>query len=112
VLPFSDAEHLLFTTGRRTTHWCITRPETSGPDSHTRCLNTDASTVDNLGKVNARYEPWVEIIGQELECSKVCLTGKRPLVRRSDDWDFPTNKFPNVGWLGRVHRGTPGRHYT
>ena len=26
---------------------------------------------------------------------------------RSDDWDFPTNKFPNVGWLGRVHRGTP-----
>ncbi|MCX6916719.1 MAG: hypothetical protein NT167_27355 [Verrucomicrobia bacterium] len=26
---------------------------------------------------------------------------------RSDDWDFPTNKFPNIGWLGRVHRGTP-----
>src|SRR5262249_577760 len=25
----------------------------------------------------------------------------------SDDWDFPTNKFPNIGWLGRVHRGTP-----
>jgi hypothetical protein len=20
---------------------------------------------------------------------------------------FPTNKFPNVGWIGRVHRGTP-----
>jgi len=32
---------------------------------------------------------------------------KDPLVRRSDDWDFPTNKFPNLGWLGRVHRGTP-----
>jgi len=28
-------------------------------------------------------------------------------VRRSDDWMFPTNKFPNIGWLGRVHRGTP-----
>ena len=25
----------------------------------------------------------------------------------SDDWNFPTNKFPTVGWLGRVHRGTP-----
>jgi hypothetical protein len=25
----------------------------------------------------------------------------------SDDWDFPANKFPNAGWLGRVHRGTP-----
>jgi hypothetical protein len=26
---------------------------------------------------------------------------------QSDDWDFPMNKFPTVGWLGRVHRGTP-----
>jgi hypothetical protein len=25
----------------------------------------------------------------------------------SDFWDFPTNKFPGIGWLGRVHRGTP-----
>jgi hypothetical protein len=25
----------------------------------------------------------------------------------SDNWDFPTNKFPNVGWIGRVHRGSP-----
>ena len=24
-----------------------------------------------------------------------------------DDWDFPVGKFPNVGWLGRVHRGSP-----
>lgn len=32
---------------------------------------------------------------------------KDPLVRRSDDWDFPNGKFPNVGWIGRVHRGTP-----
>ena len=28
-------------------------------------------------------------------------------MRASDDWDFPTNKFPNIGWLGRIHRGTP-----
>ena len=35
------------------------------------------------------------------------LALKDPLVWRSDDWDFPTYKFPSVGWLGRVHRGTP-----
>src|SRR5205807_168476 len=35
------------------------------------------------------------------------IAAKDPLVTRSDDWDFPTNKLPNVGWLGRVHRGTP-----
>jgi hypothetical protein len=29
------------------------------------------------------------------------------MITCSDDWAFPTNKFPNVGWLGRVHRGTP-----
>jgi len=32
---------------------------------------------------------------------------KDPLVFRSDDWNFPTNKFPSIGWMGRVHRGTP-----
>ncbi|HKW27803.1 MAG TPA: hypothetical protein VJT54_00575, partial [Verrucomicrobiae bacterium] len=35
------------------------------------------------------------------------LALKDPMVRQSDDWDFPTYKFPSVGWLGRVHRGTP-----
>jgi hypothetical protein len=32
---------------------------------------------------------------------------KDPGVKKSDDWDFPTNRFPSIGWLGRVHRGTP-----
>ncbi len=32
---------------------------------------------------------------------------KDSLVRRSDDWAFPDGKIGNVGWLGRVHRGTP-----
>ena len=22
-------------------------------------------------------------------------------------WDFPTNKLANIGWMGRIHRGTP-----
>ena len=36
---------------------------------------------------------------------------KDSFVTKSDDWNFPTNagsfKFPNIGFLGRVHRGTP-----
>ena len=28
-------------------------------------------------------------------------------MTRSDNWDFPADKLPTVGWLGRVHRGTP-----
>jgi len=34
------------------------------------------------------------------------LEVKDPLVMKSDDWQFVTNKFPGPGWLGRVHRGT------
>ncbi len=28
-------------------------------------------------------------------------------IFRSDEWDFPQRKFANLGWIGRVHRGTP-----
>ena len=28
-------------------------------------------------------------------------------MTNSDCWTFTTNRFPNIGWLGRVHRGTP-----
>jgi hypothetical protein len=32
---------------------------------------------------------------------------KDSMITRSDDWQFPTQKFPSIGWLARVHRGTP-----
>jgi hypothetical protein len=32
---------------------------------------------------------------------------KDPQMWTSTNWNFPTGKFPNVGTLGRVHRGTP-----
>jgi hypothetical protein len=35
------------------------------------------------------------------------LAFRDPLMTHADNWDFPTNKLPTVGWLGRVHRGTP-----
>ena len=44
---------------------------------------------------------------QALDQNTYNLAIKDPLVYSSDNWDFPTNKFPTVGWLGRVHRGTP-----
>jgi hypothetical protein len=62
--------------------------------------------LDNLTNVNNRYQPW----GQNLQkptANLYNLAVKDPLVGRSDDWQFPTNKLPGAGWLGRVHRGTP-----
>jgi hypothetical protein len=61
-----------------------------------------------VGQVNARYEPWGGSPAGRSSSAVLCdMTVKDPLMLRSDNWDFPTNKLPNVGWLGRVHRGTP-----
>jgi len=59
--------------------------------------------------LNDRYKPWGGNV-QFPNTSDPNLydrTIKDPLVYSSDYWDFPTNKFPTTGWLGRVHRGTP-----
>ena len=67
----------------------------------------------NLKKLNDGYRPWG---GNHPPGENGQITDegfnydfrvKDPGMRASDDWDFPTNKFPSIGWLGRVHRGTP-----
>ncbi len=69
---------------------------------------------DTLGKLNNRYSPWGGRRmpnGPPLSTAEqpdfYDLSMKDPLVRWSDEWDFPTNRFGSIGWLGRVHRGTP-----
>src|SRR5256884_2210801 len=64
---------------------------------------------NNIGKLNKRYRPWRGNPNASIEGdpTAVDLALKDPLIMQSDDWAFPTNKFPNLGWLGRVHRGTP-----
>lgn len=63
---------------------------------------------ENLGRLNTRYEPWGgNPFSGSQSPTKILIAVKDPLMTRSDMWDFPTNRFPNVGWLGRVHRGTP-----
>ncbi len=67
-----------------------------------------AQPFTNIRAVNGRYEPWTAEAASDSESpTRYDLTLKDPLITRSDDWDFPTNKLANIGWLGRVHRGTP-----
>jgi hypothetical protein len=54
---------------------------------------------------NDRYRPWGVAGADSQNAYNSAL--KDPLMWSSDFWDFPANKFPTVGWLGRVHRGTP-----
>jgi hypothetical protein len=63
-----------------------------------------------LGSLNLNYQPWGgnpvwSYTGQDTNAYN--MAERDPLVSRSDYWDFPTNKLPTTGWLGRVHRGTP-----
>lgn len=72
-------------------------------------FTSESPPLNNIGQINARYSPWGGRPGGSSNPSigDYELAAKDPLVRRPDDWEFPTNKLPNVGWLGRVHRGTP-----
>jgi hypothetical protein len=68
----------------------------------------DDLTNEDLGQLNQRYMPWGgNPILSGADPYPYNLALKDPLVWQSDDWDFPTYRFPTVGWLGRVHRGTP-----
>jgi hypothetical protein len=58
---------------------------------------------NSLGKANTkRYWTWDQSVGP-YQYNMLFID---PQMKGATNWDFPTNKFPGVGWLGRVHRGT------
>jgi len=80
--------------------------------AHTENLTTANWDPNNLRVTNDRYQPWgsprpTYDSGNGIDQNPNNLSFKDPLVRGSDNWDFPAGKLPTVGWLGRVHRGTP-----
>jgi hypothetical protein len=71
-------------------------------------LPNQAAPPDNMGQLNKRYQPWGGNPNSSVASLQTYdLAFKDPMITRSDDWNFPTNNFPTLGWLGRVHRGTP-----
>ena len=83
-----------------------------------------SNILTKVGVLSDRYMPWGNTIpsapsftpsqnqmanfyGTPVDNNSYNLGYKDPLVWTSDNWDFPTNKYPTVGWIGRVHRGTP-----
>lgn len=71
--------------------------------------------LGNQPKVVRAYAPWgvnatmgsAAPPARGLNSMAFDVAYKDPLVTRPDDWNFPTNKVPGIGWLGRIHRGTP-----
>jgi hypothetical protein len=61
--------------------------------------------TNGVGSISRRYNPWPTAAYYGTPGADMLF--KDPLITVPADWQFPTNKFPSVGWLGRVHRGTP-----
>ena len=77
-------------------------------DLNSSTAGTAQITALITGQLSDHYMPWggnPQFPGKDLNPYNLAL--KDPLISSSDAWNFPTNKFPTVGWLGRVHRGTP-----
>ncbi len=60
-----------------------------------------------LDNITQRYSPWGKAYPGLPGDSLWQMQMKDPLLWRPDNWDFPSAPYPSVGWLGRVHRGTP-----
>ena len=67
-------------------------------------LTTPPITQNSPG---IHYQPWGTNKMANIDTNGYNITYKDPLIWCPDNWDFPMNKYPTVGWLGRVHRGTP-----
>ena len=84
----------------------LTWPTDPNAETQAYDLNTAAlpSALSNsIGMLTSRYAPWNK--GTSPGTTDMLL--KDPQMWSPTNWAFPTNKFPSVGWLGRVHRGTP-----
>ncbi len=77
-----------------------------GPEN---AIQHHIQTDSYVRQLNQRYRPWGGNPNKDPsnDPTAYALTMKDPLVRNSDEWSFPTNQLASLGWLGRVHRGTP-----
>jgi hypothetical protein len=82
----------------------------SVPGLHTNKLGI-ALRQDMILRDPRSYAPWgvapIFAGASELTSYNEDPRFKDPGITRSDDWNFPNEEMPTVGWLGRVHRGTP-----
>src|ERR1035437_4544210 len=69
--------------------------------------------VTSQNSPGKRYQPWGATKSKQMaglanvDSNPYNLADRDPLIWSPENWDFPTNQYPTVGWIGRVHRGTP-----
>jgi len=65
--------------------------------------------LPDMGLLNVRYQPWGRVpqLFAGIDQNGYNRAYKDPLVKQSDNWNFPDGEPLNPNWLGRIHRGTP-----
>ena len=67
----------------------------------------ELQTPLNVYRVNRRYSPWGGQTIQSASPAELDIAFRDQSILTPDDWRFPTHALPTVGWIGRIHRGTP-----
>jgi len=117
-VPFTPGKRIQFTTSRQANDPMLHYNEWEIADalSFYRLGSVPPSltprTLRNVGRLNERYQPWggnpdVSATAGSLRRRAYDPVFKDPLIRCSDDWDFPIGGLLTPTALGRVHRGTP-----
>jgi hypothetical protein len=71
-------------------------------------MNIYTGSLRGLGYLNERYRPWPTVPEIEFPDPNATNSALRdPLMRASDNWDFPINAPLDLENVGRIHRGTP-----
>ena len=118
--PFNPTRNVYFLTSWQANDPLVhyTLGDLNGSLTNRIFLDTDSgqSTVADIGvRLNRRYEPWAlnlpdyPLGGLTQDPKLFDMRLKDPGVNCSDAWSFPTNKFPNIGWLGVFTAAPPGR---
>lgn len=85
----------------------------SGASSTSLDLDTSSSPMPRMfgtNPLNPHYRPWggnPTTTGDTSPATARNLTVKDPQITKSDAWNFPSNGYPSLDWIGQVHRGTP-----
>jgi hypothetical protein len=65
--------------------------------------------LPNLDEINTRYSPWGGRLNKQLSGQTAAYNPEvqDPGVSQADDYEFSRQTMPSIGWMGRVHRGSP-----
>lgn len=85
----------------------LTGPQLTNQVVYLTPMQGTNTVPSNLGKKNKRYSPWPTPDSGVSADIPERMIFRDPLMYGPDSWNFPTTHFPSVGWIGRVHRGSP-----